>query len=51
MCIRDRLNVMINLGGLKNKEIAEEIKSKANAILGSARIQKERIFQLVTEKL
>jgi len=45
------LNVMINLGGLKNKEIAEEIKTKANVILGSARVQKERIFQLVTEKL
>lgn len=45
------LNVMINLGGLKNKEKAEEIKTKANSILGSARIQKERIFQLVTEKL
>jgi glutamate formiminotransferase/formiminotetrahydrofolate cyclodeaminase len=45
------LNVMINLGGLKNKEVAEEISNEANAILASARVQKERIFQLVTEKL
>jgi len=45
------LNVMINLGGLKNKEVAEEIRSEANAILGSARALKERIFLLVTEKL
>lgn len=45
------LNVMINLGGLKNKEVAEEIRNEANAILASARVQKERIFQLVTEKL
>ncbi len=45
------LNVMINLGGLKNKEVAEEIRAEANAILNSARLLKDEIFKLVTDKI
>lgn len=45
------LNVMINLGGLKNKELVEQIKSEARAILDSARLRKEEIFSLVVEKM
>ena len=45
------LNVMINLGGLKNNEVVEVIRSEANAILYSARMKKEEIFNLVKEKM
>jgi len=45
------LNVMINLSGLKNKEKATEIQHEATEILTYARIQKERIFNLVIEKM
>ena len=45
------LNVMINLGGLKNKEKATEIQHIAESILLDSRLLKERIFNMVTEKL
>jgi formiminotetrahydrofolate cyclodeaminase len=45
------LNVMINLGGLKDKEASEKIKKEANDILQLARSQKESIFQYVIEKI
>lgn len=45
------LNVMINLGGLKNKELVENIKRESNGILDSARLHKARIINLVVEKL
>ena len=45
------LNVMINLGGLKDKEKAAEIQHIAESILRDSRMCKERIFKMVTEKL
>lgn len=45
------LNVMINLGGLKNKEVVEQIKSEADAILVSSLEHKDRIIQVVKEKM
>ncbi|MBK9105409.1 MAG: glutamate formimidoyltransferase [Saprospiraceae bacterium] len=45
------LNVMINLSGLKNKEKAAEIQHIAESILRDSRMHKERIFNMVTEKL
>jgi glutamate formiminotransferase/formiminotetrahydrofolate cyclodeaminase len=42
------LNVMINIGGIKNKETAEEITNEANEILASARRRKEEIVHAVT---
>jgi glutamate formiminotransferase/formiminotetrahydrofolate cyclodeaminase len=44
------LNVMINLGSLKDKEESERIKKEANDILQHERTQKESIFQHVIEK-
>ncbi len=41
------LNVMINLGGLKDKVVSAEIKAEADAILASARMLKEKIFNSV----
>lgn len=45
------LNVMINLGGLKDKEKVSEIQHIAQSILQDSRMYKERIFNMVTEKL
>ncbi len=45
------LNVMINLGGLKDKEKAAEIQHIAESILKDSRMYKESIFNMVTEKL
>lgn len=45
------LNVMINLRGLKNKEKAAEIQHIAESILRDSRMHKERIFNMVAEKL
>jgi glutamate formiminotransferase / formiminotetrahydrofolate cyclodeaminase len=45
------LNVMINLGGLKNKEKSAEIQHIAQSILQDSRLYKERIFNIVKEKL
>ena len=45
------LNVMINLGGLKNKETSEQIKKEADAILETAKDYKERIIEVVKEKM
>jgi glutamate formiminotransferase/formiminotetrahydrofolate cyclodeaminase len=42
------LNVMINLGGLKNKDTSAEIRKEADQILKEARANKEKIFSLVT---
>jgi glutamate formiminotransferase/formiminotetrahydrofolate cyclodeaminase len=45
------LNVMINLGGLKNKMSVEEIKSQADKILEESRAWKEIIFNKVTSTI
>ncbi|HXR81586.1 MAG TPA: cyclodeaminase/cyclohydrolase family protein, partial [Saprospiraceae bacterium] len=45
------MNVMINLSGLKDKAIAEKIKAEANALLETAKAQKEKIVQLVISKM
>ena len=45
------LNVMINLGGLKDKVVSADIKAEADAILASAKLQKEQITQVVKEKM
>ena len=45
------LNVMINIGGLKDKEKAESLRSDANTILVAARESKERIVKIVSEKM
>jgi len=45
------MNVMINLRGLKDKVIAEKIKAEANALLETAKAQKEKIVQLVISKM
>ena len=45
------LNVMINLGGLKDKVVSEQIKTEADAILENAKQQKDRIIQVVREKM
>lgn len=42
------LNVMINIGGIKNKETAAEIEKEANLILGEAKSRKEKIVNAVT---
>jgi glutamate formiminotransferase/formiminotetrahydrofolate cyclodeaminase len=42
------LNVMINLGGLKSKDKAAEIRKEADQILQATRTNKEKIFSLVT---
>ena len=45
------LNVMINLGGLKDKNVSEQIKREADKILGTAKELKDRIIQVVKEKM
>lgn len=42
------LNVMINIGGIKNKETAAEIEKEASAILADAKVRKEKIVSAVT---
>ena len=45
------LNVMINIGGLKNKDQAGIYKAEASEILEKARQWKEKIFDLVVSKM
>lgn len=45
------MNVMINMSGLKDKVLAEKIKTEANALLESSKAQKEKIVQLVISKM
>ena len=45
------LNVMINIGGLKDKVKAEALKSDADAILAAARESKDRIIEVVKTKM
>lgn len=45
------MNVMINLSGLKDKTLAEKIKSEADALFENAKEQKARIVQLVRSKM
>jgi len=45
------LNVMINLSGLKNKKVAETYKNEADELLEKARVEKEKIFKAVTDKI
>lgn len=42
------LNVMINIGGIKDKAIAGRIQNEANAILEEAKKRKEKIVEAVT---
>jgi formiminotetrahydrofolate cyclodeaminase len=45
------MNVMINLSGLKDKALAAKIKTEADALFENAKVQKERIVQLVRSKM
>lgn len=45
------LNVMINLSGLKNKEVANAFKMEADELLNKARLEKDKIFTLVSAKI
>lgn len=45
------MNVMINLGGFKNKALGEQIKSEADALLEEARARKEEIVKMVIAKM
>lgn len=45
------MNVIINLGGLKDKALGDKIREEANALLERARDKKEKIVKLVTEKM
>jgi glutamate formiminotransferase/formiminotetrahydrofolate cyclodeaminase len=45
------MNVMINLGGFKNKALGEQIKSEADALLAEARAMKEEIVKMVMAKM
>jgi len=45
------LNVMINLGGLKNKKVAESFRNEADGLLEKARVLKEKVFGIVIEKI
>ncbi len=45
------LNVMINLSGLRNKGTAATYKNEADELLAKARVEKDRIFSTVTEKI
>ena len=45
------LNVMINVGGIKDKQAASAYQNEANDILAKARSEKEKIFQSVSEKI
>lgn len=45
------MNVMINLPGLKNKDMALSFKKEADDWLEKARREKENIFGLVAEKI
>ncbi len=45
------LNVMINLGGLKNKEAGETYKKEADELLARARQAKELVFKSVIDKI
>jgi glutamate formiminotransferase/formiminotetrahydrofolate cyclodeaminase len=44
-------NVMINLSGLKNKELAEKFKAEANALFEDAKQKKEAIVGIVKSKM
>lgn len=43
------LNVLINLGGLKDKSVAEQIRAEADKILADARAQKEAVLAKTIE--
>lgn len=45
------LNVMINLGSIKDKGVAEKLQSEADELLAKARGEKERIFEAVRLKI
>jgi glutamate formiminotransferase/formiminotetrahydrofolate cyclodeaminase len=45
------LNVMINLGGLKNKEVASTIRIEADEIIAASRLLKNKIFTIATETI
>jgi glutamate formiminotransferase/formiminotetrahydrofolate cyclodeaminase len=45
------LNVMINIGGLKDKVKAEALRTDADAILAAARESKKRIVEVVKSKM
>lgn len=45
------LNVMINLGGLKDQTSSEQIRQEADAILETATLMKNQIIQVVKEKM
>jgi glutamate formiminotransferase/formiminotetrahydrofolate cyclodeaminase len=45
------MNVMINLGGFRNKEQAATFKKEADEILTKARAEKEKIVQVVMENI
>jgi len=45
------MNVMINLSGLKDKAKAETLKAEANQLMENAKMQKEKIVQLVISKM
>ena len=45
------MNVMINLPGLKDKTLAAKIKEEADGLFENAKVQKEKIVQLVRSKM
>jgi glutamate formiminotransferase/formiminotetrahydrofolate cyclodeaminase len=45
------MNVMINMSGLKDKVLGEKILAEANVLREEARVQKERIVELVISKM
>ena len=45
------LNVYINIGGIKDKEFAEDRRSKLESLLDGMDISKESTYELVKSKL